>query len=135
MHTEEVKPKEVEEETANGIHAVTGADNNSNDFTVALAQMSEEDQKVCLDLRDTITSKIDASPDRLCFITVNTDENARLTALHDVRSLPTFVTYHRGRIVGRVEGAKQEKVLELILQLLKVDDGSEEQPKPFSEEQ
>ncbi|EKF33012.1 thioredoxin, putative [Trypanosoma cruzi marinkellei] len=56
-------------------------------------------------------------------IPVNTDENPKLGALHDIRSVPTFVTYRDGRIVGRVEGFSEEQIEQLVKELLQEDSG------------
>ncbi|KAF5225177.1 hypothetical protein ECC02_001722 [Trypanosoma cruzi] len=56
-------------------------------------------------------------------IPVNTDENPKLGALHDIRSVPTFVTYRDGRIVGRVEGFSEDQIEQLVKELLQEDSG------------
>ncbi|RNF03835.1 thioredoxin [Trypanosoma rangeli] len=56
-------------------------------------------------------------------IPVNTDENPKLGALHDIRSVPTFVTYRDGHIVGRVEGCSEEQIQQLVKELLQEDGG------------
>ncbi|ESL11009.1 thioredoxin [Trypanosoma rangeli SC58] len=56
-------------------------------------------------------------------ISVNTDENPKLGALHDIRSVPTFVTYRDGHIVGRVEGCSKEQIQQLVKELLQKDGG------------
>ncbi len=39
------------------------------------------------------------------FLKVNVEENEEVGALHDVRSIPTFVGFRDGKMVGRIEGA------------------------------
>ncbi|RNF11813.1 thioredoxin [Trypanosoma conorhini] len=58
-------------------------------------------------------------------IPVNTDENPKLGALHDIRSVPTFVTYRDGHIVGRVEGSSDEQIQQLVRELLQEDGGGD----------
>lgn len=55
-------------------------------------------------------------------IPIDTDLNPKLGALHDVRSVPTFITYRDGHIVGRVEGSNWEEVWRLVKELLREGD-------------
>ncbi|KEG13816.1 thioredoxin [Trypanosoma grayi] len=57
-------------------------------------------------------------------IPIDTDENPKLGALHDIRSVPTFVTYRDGRIVGRAEGFRDGQLRRLVSELLR-DDGNQ----------
>lgn len=88
----------------------------------AVSSMSPEDRAVCEQLRSHLSpteekgEEVSPSPTPrgVRFLAVNTNENVRLTALHDVRSLPTFIAYHNGTIVGRVEGAHEVELLSLV---------------------
>lgn len=88
----------------------------SGDGSATAGGMSPEDQAMCQQLREHFVSdhSSSGSADRIRFLAVNTNENVRLTALHDVRSLPTFMAYHNGNILARVEGAHETEVLSLV---------------------
>ena len=47
------------------------------------------------------------------FIKVNVEENEEVGALHDVRSIPTFVGFRDGKMIGRIEGADKGKLKDL----------------------
>ncbi|RHW73805.1 thioredoxin [Trypanosoma brucei equiperdum] len=57
-------------------------------------------------------------------ISVDTDENPVISALHDIRSVPTFVAYRCGRIIGHLEGASEQKLQELVSKLLVEEGGA-----------
>lgn len=82
--------------------------------TEAEAAMAVEDKAACAFACRTLEDVARAYPHRMIFLTVDTNDNAKLTALHDIRSLPTFVAYRDGCMVGRVEGADEEEVRRLV---------------------
>jgi thiol-disulfide isomerase/thioredoxin len=80
----------------------------------AEASMATEDREACERACRTLEDVSKAFPHRMIFLTVDTNENPKLTALHDIRSLPTFIAYRNGRMVGRVEGADEQEVSKLV---------------------
>ncbi|KAG5490382.1 hypothetical protein JKF63_00502 [Porcisia hertigi] len=66
-------------------------------------------------------------PHPVIVLTVDTNANTEVTALHDIRSLPTCVAYRNGCIVGRVEGSHEDEIKRLV-EILTEDDLSEGSP-------
>nr|CCC47175.1 putative thioredoxin, fragment [Trypanosoma vivax Y486] len=50
----------------------------------------------------------------ICVVLIDAEESLVLSALHDVRSVPTLVAYREGHVVGRAEGLDGDKLEELI---------------------
>lgn len=48
------------------------------------------------------------------FLKVNVEENEEVGAMHKIRSIPTFVAYKDGKVVGHVEGADIATVEALV---------------------
>ena len=82
--------------------------------TTDKSTMTSEDKESCEWVCRTLADVSKAYPHRVIFLTVDTNENPKLTALHDIRSLPTFIAYRNGRMAGRVEGANEEEVGKLV---------------------
>jgi thioredoxin 1 len=57
----------------------------------------------------------EASEGRVTLMKVNIDENPRLTARYDIRSIPTILFVKGGQIVDRVVGAAPKAALQAIL--------------------
>jgi len=48
------------------------------------------------------------------FMKIDLDENEEIGALHDIRSIPTFLAFREGKVVARLEGADKSKLAELV---------------------
>jgi thioredoxin 1 len=51
------------------------------------------------------------------FLKLNVEECEDVSALHDIRSVPTFLGFKDGHLLGRVEGAQLDAVEKLLVQL------------------
>lgn len=51
------------------------------------------------------------------FLNVNVEDCEEVSALHDIRSIPTFISFMRGDVVGRVEGARIEELKDMLSRL------------------
>ncbi|KPI90683.1 hypothetical protein ABL78_0119 [Leptomonas seymouri] len=89
------------------------------------AAMATEDKAACELACRTLEDVSRVYPDRMILLTVDTNENAKLTALHDIRSLPTFFGYRDGCVIGRVEGADVGEVRRLVHAIMNGKDGEE----------
>lgn len=84
------------------------------DSTVSQTEMTAEDAAACHSAETMVAKEYPDASRAIEFLAVNTNDNGVLTALHDVRSLPTFVAYVHGRILGRVEGALEADLVSLV---------------------
>jgi thioredoxin 1 len=57
----------------------------------------------------------EASAGRVTLVKVNVDENPRLAARYDIRSIPTILFVKDGQVVDRVVGAAPAAVLQAIV--------------------
>jgi thioredoxin 1 len=57
----------------------------------------------------------EASEGRVTLMKVNIDENPRLAARYDIRSIPTILFVKGGQVVDRVVGAAPKAVLQAIV--------------------
>ncbi len=48
------------------------------------------------------------------FLKVNVEEHEEVGAMHDIRSIPTFVGFRDGKMIGRIEGADITQVQNLL---------------------
>ncbi|CAG9577906.1 conserved hypothetical protein [Leishmania major strain Friedlin] len=76
--------------------------------------MTLEDQKSCDVACRFLGNATKPFAHSVILITVNTNANAEVTALHDIRSLPTFMAYRNGCIVGRFEGSHEDEINKLV---------------------
>ncbi|KAG5497364.1 hypothetical protein JIQ42_03850 [Leishmania sp. Namibia] len=76
--------------------------------------MTVEDQKSCAVASRFLEDVVKPLPHSVILLTVDTNANAEVTALHDIRSLPTFMAYRNGCIVGRFEGSHAEEINKLV---------------------
>ncbi|KAG5473549.1 hypothetical protein LSCM4_03618 [Leishmania orientalis] len=76
--------------------------------------MTVEDQKSCAVASRFLDDVVKPLPHSVILLTVDTNANAEVTALHDIRSLPTFMAYRNGCIVGRFEGSHAEEINKLV---------------------
>ena len=53
------------------------------------------------------------------FVNLNVEECEEVSALHDIRSIPTFIAFRNGDVVGRVEGARIEELQDMMTRLRK----------------
>ncbi|KPA80544.1 hypothetical protein ABB37_04751 [Leptomonas pyrrhocoris] len=98
----------------------------------AETSMATEDKAACALACRTLEDVSKTYPNRMIFLTVDTNENAKLTALHDIRSLPTFFAYKNGRMMGRVEGIDELELSKLVHTIMR--EGNEAQTtKPAAE--
>ncbi|CCW59677.1 unnamed protein product [Phytomonas sp. EM1] len=67
-----------------------------------------------------------AITDPIQFLAINTDENERLTSLHDVRNIPTFIAYFDGYIIASAEGANEMGLCKLVRLLAEEAEGQKE---------
>lgn len=88
------------------------------------ASMSPEEAKMFETVYRTLRETHQGDADPVLLVKVNTSKNKRLTALHDIRSLPTVIAYNNDCIVDRVEGAREIEVQNLVIQLVKSELGS-----------
>lgn len=51
------------------------------------------------------------------FVDVDVEASLEVSALHDIRSIPTFVAFKQGRMVGRLEGANPEELAKMVADL------------------
>lgn len=51
------------------------------------------------------------------FLRVNVEDSEELSALHDIRSIPTFLGFHDGKQVARVEGAQVDELKQMLKKL------------------
>ncbi|KAK7200094.1 Thioredoxin [Novymonas esmeraldas] len=86
----------------------------TSDTATTSPAMSAEDQKACDAACRSLGDIAAAFPHSVILLTVDTNANTKVTALHDIRSLPTFIAYRNGCIVGRVEGANEDEVNQLV---------------------
>jgi thioredoxin-like negative regulator of GroEL len=54
---------------------------------------------------------------KVTFLRVNVEECEEVSALHDIRSVPTFLGFKEGHLLGRVEGAQLAAVEKLLVKL------------------
>ncbi|CBZ35905.1 hypothetical protein, conserved [Leishmania donovani] len=76
--------------------------------------MTLEDQKSCDVACRFLGDATKSFAHSVILITVDTNANAEVTALHDIRSLPTFMAYRNGCIVGRFEGSQEDEINKLV---------------------
>ncbi|KAG5474119.1 hypothetical protein CUR178_04230 [Leishmania enriettii] len=76
--------------------------------------MAVDDQKSCAVASRFLEDVVKPLPHSVILLTVDTNANAEVTALHDIRSLPTFMAYRNGCIVGRFEGSHAEEINKLV---------------------
>ncbi len=57
--------------------------------------------------------------DRVRVLKVDVDKNAKLSDIYRVKSMPTFLLFHKGQVVWRHTGTVQKKQLEQVLNQLK----------------
>ncbi|CBZ23861.1 conserved hypothetical protein [Leishmania mexicana MHOM/GT/2001/U1103] len=76
--------------------------------------MTLEDQKSCDASCRFLGDATKSLAHSVILITVDTNANAEVTALHDIRSLPTFMAYRNGCIVGRFEGSQEDEINKLV---------------------
>ncbi|GET90455.1 hypothetical protein, conserved [Leishmania tarentolae] len=116
-------------------------DSNATGATTASppgTTMTLEDQKSCDVACRVLGDATKPFDDSVILITVDTNENAEVTALHDIRSLPTFMAYRNGCIVGRFEGSHEDEINKLVDLLagnstegnLTIDNGKTSPPQP-----
>ncbi|KAG5473829.1 hypothetical protein LSCM1_04460 [Leishmania martiniquensis] len=76
--------------------------------------MTVDDQKACAVASRFLEDAAKPFPQSVLLLTVDTTANAEVTALHDIRSLPTFMAYRNGCIVGRFEGSHVDEINKLV---------------------
>lgn len=48
----------------------------------------------------------------ITFVKVNVDENQELAGKYSVFSIPTFITFHKGEVIGQFSGARDKSGFE-----------------------
>ncbi|CUE71291.1 thioredoxin-like protein, putative [Bodo saltans] len=61
--------------------------------------------------------KLASTHSKVMFLKLNVEECEDVSALHDIRSVPTFLGFKDGHLIGRVEGAQLAAVERLLVQL------------------
>lgn len=61
--------------------------------------------------------KLAAAHSKVKFLKLNVEECEDVSALHDIRSVPTFLGFKDGHLLGRVEGAQLAAVESLLAKL------------------
>ncbi|CAJ1029726.1 hypothetical protein, conserved [Leishmania lindenbergi] len=97
--------------------APVAADTEATDAAAVVATtatMTVEEQKACNVACRFLGGVAKPFPHSVILLMVDTNANAEVTALHDIRSLPTFMAYRNGCIIGRFEGSHEDEINKLV---------------------
>lgn len=72
--------------------------------------------KPCQTIAPDVNAMAQAHP-TVTFLKLNVEDSEEVSALHDIRSVPTFLGFKDGHLLGRVEGAQLSAVEELLVKL------------------